>query len=143
MFWRFNLLLRLPNIAIINFVTIIIGKCWAQIHHVLLRCLLQHLGNSILMVIWIQRLQPMWSCQSMVTTMEVFVSLFIIIWLILIYFRMGSVQLYRLQKCPHLVVFFSINRVIKFLLEEIIVFLLSYCFVLFCESMEILFSFFG
>ena len=54
---------------------------------------------------------------------------------------MGSIQLYRLQKCPHLIVFFSINCIVKFLLKEIIIFLLCYCFVLFSKGMEILFSF--
>lgn len=80
----------------------------------------------------------MWSCMSVI---QVFVSLFIIIWLILIYFGMGSIQLYRLQKCPHFVVFFSINCIIKFLLKEIIIFLLCYCFMLFGKCMKILFSF--
>lgn len=54
---------------------------------------------------------------------------------------MGSIQLYRLQKCPHFIVFFSINCIVKFLLKEIIIFLLCYCFVLFSKGMEILFPF--
>ena len=56
---------------------------------------------------------------------------------------MGSIQLYRLQKCPHLIIFLSVNCVIKFLLEEIIIFLLCYCLMLFCECWKIHFSFLG
>ena len=64
-----------------------------------------------------------------------------IIWLILIYFRMSSIQLYRLQKCSHFIIFFCIHCIVYFILEEVIVLLLGYFFMFFCKRMEVFFAF--